>query len=76
MINQQEQLKNLAKSDNGKVLIDWLEDQIKQMTDITAIKTYEELLGKQESVKVLKELFSFLVKAREVPKEVIKTSYL
>jgi len=75
MINQPEQLKLLANSDNGKILLEFLDDQIKQMTDITRIKTYEELMGKQEAVKILKELFSFLEKSRVKPDQPIKTDY-
>ena len=75
MINQTEALKLLAQSDNGKVLMDFLDDQIKQMTDISDIKTYEELLGKQEAVKILRDLFSFLVKARANEPTPVKTNY-
>lgn len=75
MINKQ-QLDQLAKSDHGKILMDFLEIKIKEMTDISKIKTYEEMLGKQEAVKILKELFSFLEKGRENKPEAKKTDYL
>jgi len=75
MIKNEEQLKLLAISDSGKVLIDFLDDQIKQMTDITQIKTYEELIGKQQAMKILKELFNFLEKSRVKPDQPIKTDY-
>ena len=75
MINR-EQLNELAKSDLGKVLMDYLAEKIKEMTDITKIKEYDELLGKQEAVKILKELFSFLERAREKQPDTKKTDYL
>ena len=75
MINQPNELKLLANSDSGKVLIEFLDDQIKQMTDITKMKTWEEVLGKQEAVKILKELFSFLERAREKQPNTQRTDY-
>lgn len=75
MINH-ELLKQLAQSDHGKILMNFLDEKIKEMTDITKIKTYEEMMGKQEAVKILKELFSFLEKGREKKPEIQKTNYL
>jgi hypothetical protein len=75
MINQPNELKLLANSDSGKVLIEFLDDQIKQMTDITKMKTWEEVLGKQEAVRILKELFSFLERAREKQPNTQRTDY-
>ena len=76
MIKDSEELKKLAISDFGKFLLGFLDDQIKQMTDISQIKTYEELMGKQEAVKILKELFGFLEKARERQPDFQRTNYL
>ena len=75
MNKQENELKQLANSDAGKVLIDWLEDQIRQMSDIDKIKEYTELLGKQEAVKILKDLFSFLERAREKEPKIQRTDY-
>ena len=71
-----EQLKQLANSDLGKTLMDYLDEKKAEMTDISKIKTYEEMLGKQEAFKILKELFSFLEKARENKPETKRTNYL
>jgi len=73
---KQEELKQLATSDLGRVLVEWLDDQIVQMADITKIKTFEEMVGKQEAVKILKELFGFLEKARERQPDFQRTNYL
>ena len=80
MINR-EQLKELAKSDLGEVLVDYLAEKIKEMNDITTIKGTVEEKGKitearQLAAKILKELFSFLEKAREKRPETKKTDYL
>jgi hypothetical protein len=71
----QEEFRNLAKSDFGKVLMNFLDEEIKEMTDIAKIKDYDELLGKQEAVKILRKLFSFLRKAREKNPTIQKTDY-
>jgi len=75
MIKQEEKLKQLAESDFGLVLIEFLDDQIEQMGDISKIKTFEELVGKQEAVKILKELFGFLEKVREKRPTIQRTDY-
>lgn len=75
MIKQTRELIQLAKSDNGMVLINWLEDQIKELSDITKM-TEKEFGAKKEAVKILKELFGFLNKARENEPAVKKTNYL
>ena len=72
----QDQLKQLAQSDFGKMLIDYLDEKIKDLGNITKIRTFEELVGRQEAVKVLKELFNFLEKGREIKPEVKKNDYL
>ena len=69
------ELRKLAKSDFGKILIDYLDAEIKEMTDIDKIKTYDELLGKQEAAKILNRLFVFLTKAREKSPEIKKNDY-
>jgi len=69
-------LKELANSEYGLILIEYLRGKILEMSDITKIKTQKELIGKQETVKILKELFGFLEKAREKSPEVKKTDYL
>jgi len=74
MINT-EDLKLLATSDSGKVLIDWLDDQIKQLGDITKLDK-DNVDGKREAVIILKELFSFLERTREKQPNIQKTNYL
>ena len=69
------ELRQLANSDLGKVLVDYLDEKIKDMSDVSKIKTYDELLGKQEAIKILKDLFSFLEKAREPQPVIEKTDY-
>ena len=73
-----EELKKLAESEYGKVLLIWLDGKIKEMTDIDKINTQntKDLIGKQNAKKILKELFDFLEKAREKQPNIEKTNYL
>ena len=75
MIKNNERIKQLAKSDLGEALVEWLDDQIKQMVDVTQMKNWEEVLGKQEAVKILRELFNFLVRVREDRTDTKRTDY-
>ena len=75
MIKSEEKLKLLANSDHALTLMVWLDEQTKQLSDITKIKDYDELLGKQEAVKILKELFGFLERARQKQPDIQKTDY-
>ena len=74
MIKQTQELMQIAKSDNGMVLINWLNDQIKELSDITKM-TEEEFGGKKEAVKILKELFNFLERARDNQPQTKRTDY-
>jgi hypothetical protein len=39
------------------------------------MKNWEEVLGKQEAVKILRELFNFLVRVREDRTDTKRTDY-
>lgn len=75
MITPQD-LEPLAKSDFGKLLMEYLKQSISEMSELDKIKSFEEMVGKQEAIKVLKELFSFLESGREQKIEKTKTNYL
>ena len=70
-----EALGKLAKSPFGVVLVSWLEDKIRLMKDVTKIKTFEEMVGRQEAVKILEDLFRFLKNKRQKKEPVTKTEY-
>ena len=53
-------LKQLSKSSEGIALKEYLEETINKMTDIFTINSYEELIGKQIAIKLIKETFRFL----------------
>lgn len=53
-------LKQLSKSSEGIALKEYLEETINKMTDIFTITSYEELIGKQIAIKLIKETFRFL----------------
>lgn len=75
MIKSQD-LEPLAKSDFGKLLIEYLRQKISEMGELEKIKSFEEMVGKREAIKILKELFSFLEKGRENKPETKRTNYL
>jgi hypothetical protein len=60
-----EQMESLAKSQYGGVLLEYIKEKIDLMGKIGSIKTFEELIGKQEAVKILKDIFRFLETKRE-----------
>ena len=53
----QEDLKNTSY---GKALEIYLKEEIERMVDITTAEKWEEVLGRQEAVKILKKVFRFL----------------
>lgn len=71
-----QELEPLAKSDFGKLLIEWLREQITDLSDLNKIKSFEEMVGKKEAIKILKELFTFLEKGRETKPESKKNEYI
>lgn len=75
MIKAQD-LEALAKSDFGKLLIQYLKEKQEELSDLDKIKSFEEMVGKKEAIKILHELFSFLEKGRENKPNYNKTDYL
>lgn len=51
---------DLPNSHFGKALEEYLADEIQRMCDITTATKWEEVLGRQEAVKILKKVFRFL----------------
>jgi hypothetical protein len=54
------QMESLAKSQYGEVLLEFIGQKIDSLNKIGDIKTIEELVGRQEAAKILKEIFRFL----------------
>ena len=69
-------LEPLAKSDFGKLLIEYLKEKKIELSTLSTIKSIEELAGRQKAVEILDELFSFLRKGREKQPDIKKTNYL
>jgi hypothetical protein len=68
-------LNDLANSEYGLILMAYLNEKVLEMADISKL-TPENVVGKQEAVKIIKELFMFLEKARQKQPEMKKTNYL
>lgn len=57
---QEELLANLAKTPYGKALQDFLDSKYDEINNIMSAKTWEETLGRQFALNVLKDLFAFM----------------
>lgn len=44
---------------HGKVLKEWLDIKMKELTDVKNCKSWEDTLGRQHAERILNELFSF-----------------
>lgn len=53
-------LYELPKTSHGKALKEYLDEQIKEVNDVTGVVTLEDVKGKQIAVKILKKIFAFL----------------
>ncbi len=53
-------LQQLKESPHAQTVIDWFNEQISKMSDISTHKTWDEVLGKQYAVKILKDLIRLL----------------
>lgn len=52
-------LLELPKTSHGQALKEFLDEQYKEINDVTNITTLEEAKGKQYALKVLKKIFGF-----------------
>lgn len=69
-------VKSLGSSGRfGQALKEWLEEEITKLKDLMAIAvpSVEEVVGKQEAIKILQKLFDFLYEKKIEKKE--KTNY-
>lgn len=53
-------LLELGKSSQGKVLREFLEERYLAIGDITTCKNWEDAVGRQHALILLKEIFNFL----------------
>ena len=53
-------LEELKNTHYGVALNEFLKEKYNYIGDITTIKSWDETLGRQYAVKVIKELFSFM----------------
>ena len=51
---------DLPNSHFGKALEEYLAEEIERMVDVTTAKDWNEVLGRQEAVKIIKKIFRFL----------------
>lgn len=56
----QEKLQELKDSFHAQTVIDWFNEELKEMCDISKCKDWQEVLGKQYASKILKQFIRFL----------------
>lgn len=59
----------------GTVLKEYLELEIQRNLNIMDCKSFEEMVGRQEAVKMMRKMFSFITSLEGKGKEPDKTSY-
>jgi hypothetical protein len=57
-------LEELKNTQYGKALKEFLDENMKEVGDITQIKSWEEAQGRLFALKVLENLFSFIVEKK------------
>ena len=65
---QKKTLEDLGKSQYGFVLKLFLEEKLKDIGDITTLKSWEEAQGRKHATLLIKELFSFMEEKNIVEK--------
>lgn len=65
-------LEEMFLSPYGKALKDFLDEELKELTDVKNCKSWEDTLGRKHAEGVIKKLFSF-IKGYEKPSN--KTRY-
>lgn len=53
-------LVDLGKTNQGKVLKEYLSEKYKELNSVLKVTSWEDTLGKQKALVVLKDLFSIL----------------
>lgn len=60
-------LEELGKTNHGKALREFLAERRETIGDITSCKNWEEAVGRQFALVLLKEMFSFLDEKPSTP---------
>lgn len=69
----QDTLKDLKNSPFAQFLRDYFNEQINKMNEVSIHKNWEEVLGKQHAVKILKDFIKLLDNKQE--KQKLPTQY-
>lgn len=57
---QKQVLNDLGKTQQGKVLKEYLSEKYKELNSVLKVTSWEDALGKQKALLILKDLFSIL----------------
>lgn len=73
MITQEQKqvLSDLGKTQHGKVLKEYLSEKYKELNSVLKVTSWEDTLGKQKALIILKDLFVILddEKTRDIMKD-------
>lgn len=66
-------LEQLVNSQYGSVLREYLEEELKELQDVSNATSWEDTQGRQKAVAIIRKLFSFMEK--RLPVERNKNNY-
>lgn len=68
---QKQVLNDLGKTQQGKVLKEYLSEKYKELNSVLKVISWEDTLGKQKALIILKDLFAILddEKTRDIMKD-------
>lgn len=61
-------LESLSSSQYGLVLKEYLEEEMKELQDISNATSWDDTQGRQKAVAIIKKLFSFMERKEQVDK--------
>jgi hypothetical protein len=68
------QLTQMAK-EYGVPLREYIDKQITKYINVEDCKTFEEMVGRQEAIKMLRKIFNFIYSVEEKKDDLKRTSY-
>lgn len=60
------ELEFLARSRSGLAIIDFLQEKINSLNDLSKIETPEEMFGKKNAQEILKDILKFFMNKRKI----------
>jgi hypothetical protein len=71
-----DELRELKGTSQGNILLEYIGEKVSELDTVVGAKDWNEVLGRQEAVKKLKEIFTFLGALENKPDSATKSQYL